>query len=93
MCMGYFSMPRRKPPPAVLPTNVMNPHEEYHMEQLKQPVPTLIQQELASNSAMESFPSGNKTRDEKSENSQAMTAKLLLYQAYLEAMNQSPTNK
>lgn len=93
MCMGYFSMPRRKPPPAVLPTTVMNPQEEHQVEKLEQPVPTLIQQELTSNSAMESFPSGNKTRDEKSENSQAMTAKLLLYQAYLQAINQSPNNK
>lgn len=90
MCMGYFSMPRRQPTIDVLPTTVMNPPEEHQVEDMKQPGPTSIHQNLIrSRSAEKSFSSENKTSDVKSETNQAMSAKSLLYQAYLQAL-QSP---
>jgi len=93
MCMGYFSMPRRKSPPVALPTTVTNPQEEHQVEETKQLASILIHQEPLSNSATASFSSRREIPNEKPENSQAMTPKWLLYQAYLQALNQSLVNE
>jgi len=84
MCMGYFSMPRRRSAPAVLPTTVLNPQEVVKAEEPNKHVPPSIEQEFMRHLSTGISSPLTSFLEEQHENNQAKTAKLLLCRAYLQ---------